>query len=570
MSSNVGLASSVGAGSFTVSRGSLLGRILTKGQREAAQKLFSGVGKAFSQDKSVYEAFAPQRHAERITKIIDTAPNALIRTIQKIVRWLCGDRLIIVWTPTEPQRVHIATSQEDLHKRASAQAQQAPRGQACDEGLVDNLQEQRLDAAKDLDSHGVYLWKDGRELKYHDCHLRGRLSVMAGHAAMVGQRFRKDCPDGLQFLFDQQMLDCIQQGNPRRWLGLSMSQLSQQLAITNQEPYQGSLRLADAWLETLRLCKNIPGLEHDKMIMFQEFLAKYLQKAPSKDVPWLQEVRNSLLMYGHMEDRYIVETCTLGGREAGIFGILDGHGGCQVADYVSRNLVKTLEQHFRGYAESLQVAGDHAELVLVRLALKSAFADLHKQVKGEVSGTTVTLAICLGDKIYSANIGDSRQVLLQAGGTWEQLTVDQQIPLQEPQPSDPIVGKYVSQVQKKNGKFNPPSWRDPCYRLGALNMFRTVGDGEILGKKHTPEVSVVSRVGDKDEYLVLACDGVWDVLRSEEVSQQIGEWRVKTPEITEAEIAREITKLAYQKGSTDNISTLVVKCGASGVPARKE
>lgn len=111
--------------------------------------------------------------------------------------------------------------------------------------------------------------------------------------------------------------------------------------------------------------------------------------------------------------------------------------------------------------------------------------------------------------------------------------------------------------------------------LGVLAMSRSIGDRYL--KPYiipVPEVTVVARARD-DECLVLASDGLWDVLSNEEVCdaarKRILLWHKKnataavargsdggSPDPAAQAAAEYLSKLALQKGSKDNITVLVV------------
>ncbi|TVU01958.1 hypothetical protein EJB05_52607, partial [Eragrostis curvula] len=111
--------------------------------------------------------------------------------------------------------------------------------------------------------------------------------------------------------------------------------------------------------------------------------------------------------------------------------------------------------------------------------------------------------------------------------------------------------------------------------LGVLAMSRSIGDRYL--KPYiipVPEVSVVARAKD-DDCLILASDGLWDVMSNEEVCdaarKRILLWHKKNAEASSsaqrsddvpdqaAQAAAEyLSKLALQKGSKDNITVVVV------------
>ena len=88
---------------------------------------------------------------------------------------------------------------------------------------------------------------------------------------------------------------------------------------------------------------------------------------------------------------------------------------------------------------------------------------------------------------------------------------------------------------------------------GVLAVSRAFGDRFL--KRYVvahPEIAEES-IGAEDDCLVLASDGVWDVLQNQEVATLIRD-------MDDAEqAAKKITEEAYHRGSNDNISCIVVK-----------
>ncbi|URD85249.1 phosphatase 2C [Musa troglodytarum] len=104
--------------------------------------------------------------------------------------------------------------------------------------------------------------------------------------------------------------------------------------------------------------------------------------------------------------------------------------------------------------------------------------------------------------------------------------------------------------------------------LGVLSTSRSFGD--YLLKPYIssdPELTVTGRT-EKDEFLILASDGLWDVISSEMACRVIG----KCLEVLASdghpcgvansaakEAAAVLVRLAISRGSVDNISVVVVK-----------
>merc|ERR1712098_519029 len=134
-------------------------------------------------------------------------------------------------------------------------------------------------------------------------------------------------------------------------------------------------------------------------------------------------------------------------------------------------------------------------------------------------GCTANVVLVQRDQYVCANSGDSRAVLCRSGRVVE-LSHDHK-------PNHPIekdrieaAGGYVETIS---------TGARTHYRVnGNLNLSRAIGDLEY--KKRTdlpPEEQIICATPDiivesatpADEFIVLACDGVWDVLSNEEVAE---------------------------------------------------
>ena len=76
-----------------------------------------------------------------------------------------------------------------------------------------------------------------------------------------------------------------------------------------------------------------------------------------------------------------------------------------------------------------------------------------------------------------------------------------------------------------------------------------------------PEVTFYQRTDD-DEFLILACDGLWDVMTEQEVANFVFKFangKDTSSSLFLAELSDEIVQEAMQLGSRDNISVITVK-----------
>ncbi|KNA14289.1 hypothetical protein SOVF_108770 [Spinacia oleracea] len=201
------------------------------------------------------------------------------------------------------------------------------------------------------------------------------------------------------------------------------------------------------------------------------------------------------------------------GIEDGAFcAVFDGHGSNgHIVSRVVRNQLPSLLLNQRKYMEWNE-------------ALVSAFKATDKEIKllenadCSFSGSTAVVVVKQGEDLIIANLGDSRAILgtiTENGVQAIQLTSDLK----------PDVPSEVDRIKKANGRVFAHESQPHIQRVWLPNedvpglaMTRAFGDFDM--KSHgiivTPEVTH-RRLTPEDQFLLLACDGVWDVLSNEEV-----------------------------------------------------
>lgn len=220
------------------------------------------------------------------------------------------------------------------------------------------------------------------------------------------------------------------------------------------------------------------------------------------------------------------------GEVVGLFGVFDGHGGPNAADYVRSNLFINLLQHTKfntDIASALVESFEHTDTEYLKQNDNASRDD----------GCTAVTAVVVGDRLLVANVGDSRAVLARDGKAVP-MSVDHK----------PNSREERSRIEDAGGVV---VWAGTWRVGGVLAVSRAFGDRPL--KRYvipTPDIreEVLSEV---DDCLILASDGLWDV-----VSNQDAVALVK--DIAEAEKAAEhLVQEAYQRGSNDNISCVVLK-----------
>ncbi|KAG6626265.1 hypothetical protein I3843_15G031200 [Carya illinoinensis] len=251
------------------------------------------------------------------------------------------------------------------------------------------------------------------------------------------------------------------------------------------------------------------------------------------------------------------------------FGVYDGHGGSQVANYCRDRMHVALAEELECVKEGL---GDGTIKGNCQQQWKKAFTNCFLKVDDEVGGkesleplapetvgSTAVVAVICSSHIMVANCGDSRAVLCR-GKKPMALSVDH-----KPDRED-----EYARIEAAGGKVI--QWNG--HRVfGVLAMSRSIGDRYLKPWIiPEPEVMFLPRAKD-DECLILASDGLWDVMTNEEVCdlarKRILLWHKKNgttlPTIRgegidpAAQAAAEfLSNRATQKGSKDNITVIVV------------
>ncbi|KXZ53520.1 hypothetical protein GPECTOR_7g970 [Gonium pectorale] len=201
---------------------------------------------------------------------------------------------------------------------------------------------------------------------------------------------------------------------------------------------------------------------------------------------------------------------------------------------------------------------DRSEIVsvsgLMEEALKEAFVKTDAEFANDgcaaMVGSTALVALVGTRKVWLANCGDSRAVLCRKGKAI-QLTDDH-----KPERED-----EAERVEKAGGQVL--FWNGHRV-MGVLAMSRAIGDHGLRPYIiPEPEVSVVCRRED-DDFLLLASDGLWDVMANQEATnlcircikraREKGASRNAAVRIA----ASVLTKAAIDRGSKDNVTVVIV------------
>ncbi|EDO16429.1 hypothetical protein Kpol_1030p39 [Vanderwaltozyma polyspora DSM 70294] len=214
-----------------------------------------------------------------------------------------------------------------------------------------------------------------------------------------------------------------------------------------------------------------------------------------------------------MEDSHVVELNVMEDDDKdhiAYYCVFDGHGGSTVAQYCGFNAANVLKRQ-----TSFQNGNFRQALIDTFLAIDEDLLDNHS-FKNDHSGCTATSLLIskLNKVLLCGNSGDSRTVLSTSGYA-KALSFDHK-PTLASENSRIVAADGFVEMDRVNGN---------------LALSRALGDFEFKSnKKLSPYEQVVTCIPDviqhtlnyeDDEFVILACDGIWDCLSSQECVELI-------------------------------------------------
>ncbi|CAD8072703.1 unnamed protein product [Paramecium sonneborni] len=243
--------------------------------------------------------------------------------------------------------------------------------------------------------------------------------------------------------------------------------------------------------------------------------------------------------------------------QSSFFAIYDGHGGAACADYMKDNLHQYIikEDSFpQNPRLAIQRGIEKAEKTYLQLADQKVL---------DKSGSCAVIALIVDKAIYIANIGDSRAIISHQGKT-SSITVDHK-PSQEneQQRINKLGGQiYQAQIQISSGDIQLGPYR---VLPGRLAVSRTLGDAEAKLPKYGGIQGVISAQPDifqisitDQDFLILACDGIFDKMNSEEVISSA--WTVISHDIHHfaGKAVENIMKQSMSRKTVDNVTVVFI------------
>jgi serine/threonine protein phosphatase PrpC len=199
----------------------------------------------------------------------------------------------------------------------------------------------------------------------------------------------------------------------------------------------------------------------------------------------------------YQEDRHCVKINLYKGYD--YIAIFDGHGGYQVSEF--------LKFHLKDYVKKHLALGKHP-----KKALSDAFNDAHDSMSIEMSymtGSAVVVILKKDDEIWVANSGDSRAIM----GT----IMNKKRPISLSIDHKPDRPDELQRIIQLGGKVTMYP-RDVPRVQGNLALSRSIGDKYLAPYVICdPEIKHFKIEDLEAKYIILATDGLWDVLSNQDV-----------------------------------------------------
>lgn len=192
-----------------------------------------------------------------------------------------------------------------------------------------------------------------------------------------------------------------------------------------------------------------------------------------------------------------------------------------------------------------ELSDDERYFALKKLALTLQATIEHKGM-GQQQGSTLCAIILVGDVLYTINIGDSTAYLIPTQP--ERKSIRLNTDLHHPQTVKEQARLAKAKKEVINGRI-----------AGVLAISHAIGDNdyEEAGLSHEADIYSHHLEGEmKNAFIVLACDGLTEdkALTMKKIKEIVTNHKSKSPDA----IAEILARKAYEAGSQDNISVVVI------------
>eukprot|EP00656_Telonema_subtile_P051513 TRINITY_DN6947_c0_g1_i2.p1 TRINITY_DN6947_c0_g1~~TRINITY_DN6947_c0_g1_i2.p1 ORF type:complete len:306 (-),score=33.29 TRINITY_DN6947_c0_g1_i2:156-1073(-) len=231
-----------------------------------------------------------------------------------------------------------------------------------------------------------------------------------------------------------------------------------------------------------------------------------------------------------------------------LFGIFDGHGGLLAARHTATRLPDVVADCLQSVPSDVGTEQLSAVLKQASFSMDAEIGNLASVKRGrDRSGTTAVFGLITKSHVIVANVGDSRAIL------WSQ---EKAIPLSfDHKPTNPA---EIARITKAGATVVAGRVNGDLAVSRALGDFRFKTATRLPPERQPvspePDIEVYERTST-DEFILFACDGIWDVMTNQAVGQHLHDsMQHSTPEDSCDLLVQE----CLRRQSRDNMSVLLV------------
>ncbi len=239
------------------------------------------------------------------------------------------------------------------------------------------------------------------------------------------------------------------------------------------------------------------------------------------------------------QDSVYTGTLTLAdGTRAQLCLVADGMGGAKAGEQASRIASEVTQVQLQRGVEGQPIPDDTAWHDLLRSAARAANRQVYNESRVHEDqrgmGTTLTVALIVGNRVHLASVGDTRAYLINARGITTdnanvaQLTSDHS-----------LVARLVDigQITPEQARTHPQ--RNLLYRS--------------IGTDPSVDIDTRSEQIEVGDVILLCSDGLFSYVRDEELA------RIAIEQTNLEQACDQLVKLANERGGSDNISVIIIR-----------
>lgn len=241
-------------------------------------------------------------------------------------------------------------------------------------------------------------------------------------------------------------------------------------------------------------------------------------------------------------------------HKVGYYGLFDGHGGGKISKFCKKNFHKYFMETEIINKPPCKSKDYDKYIIKTYDSVQNILTDREKEAKTVGSTALVVMVYEKEKKKYSKiiNLGDCRAIMCNEYNISIQLTKDHK----------PSSYEEYKRILFEKGKITKDSGDD--YRINGMSVSRSFGDIDAK-----PQVSHIPDIFDYDihktKFIIMGCDGLWDGINNQEAVDFVlseiednKEYKKNINNKSDNNIAAKLANLAYDKGSCDNITVVII------------